>query len=411
MPTIFNIIKCIAVTSIAVAIFLSIPCPSLNAQDIENESPEKWIASLADPLPSVRSSAERAILELGDEVIPFVKEGLQNSNLEIHNRCRILLEKLESQRRKRLAKTFLEAEEGDASLEQFPAWLKFRQFVDDRSVLSRKLFLRMCDNIPLVFENYDFKVEQTGPALKQAARLVLFKEKHSASWETLLIAYLFLADGATKSKEAAEGPLFNSVEILEGVNSISNPENSQVVLKSEFRGIVDGAVARWIKACKERQSGSKQQLPEGTIFNLVYQTANPFLIDDLVVNYDELDKAKKFSFLEIVSRATVGKKGADINRCANWLKKALDDDFVMVNSRFTKRPAEKIEVTAKMLAETLLAELLNKDVENNEPIEFETVWGVYPRSGKAISVIKSQNDRQQLSNKLRVRMEQPKDVE
>ena len=412
MQTVFYIIKYIALSSIPVAIALLIPGPSLNAQDIENESPEKWIANLADPLPSVRSNAELAILKFGDDAIPLVKEGLQNGNLEIHNRCRILLEKLESQRRKRLAKIFLEAAEGDASLERFPGWLKFRQFLDDRSVLSRKLFLKMCDTIPLVFEDYDVKVEQTGPALKQATRLVLVKEKHSARLDTLLIAYLFLADAAAKSKEASQGPLFESVEILEGVNFIADPEHASAVLKSEFRSLVDIAVARWIKSCNDAQSDDgKQQIPDDTIFSLVYQTANPFLIDELVLKYDELDKAKKLDLIEIISRAAKGKKGADIDRCAQWLEKALDDDVVLVNSRFRKRPVEKIEVTARLLAEVVLAELLNKDVEINEPIELEPIFGIYPRSGRGFSVIKSEKGRQQLSNKLRVRLEQAEKVE
>ena len=375
------------------------------AQDTEKESLQQLIESLADPLPSVRSKAEIAIFAAGDEAIPFVKDGLQNGNLEIHNRCRILLEKLESQRRERLSKIFLEAPEGDESLNQFPAWLKFRDFVDDRSVLRRKLFLEMCDGIPLVFENHDFKVEQNSAAFKQAARLVLVKDKHPASWDALLIAYLFLYDSALKSKEGEE-PLFNSVEVLEGVNSISHLEHARVVKSSKYRKIVDGSVARWIKS-----NNDEDQIPEDSIFNLAFATANPFMIDEIVLRYDQLDRKKKLHFFDIVSQATIGKKGVGIDRCVQWLEKALADESILVDSRFRKRPAEKIEVSAKMLAETLLAGQFNKDVENQERIDLEQVFGIFPRSGRGISIIQSEKARNSLSEKIRIRVKQSETVE
>jgi len=395
------------VMSLALAIGLAISVAVSNAQVNESDSVEQWIARLADPVPAVRNNAEREILAIGEDALPLVRQGLRNGNLEIHNRCRTLLEQLETRRKARLAKVFMEAASGDESLKQFPAWQVFEQFAEDQSIESRKLFLKMCDSIPLVFSDYDFKVEQTGPALKQAARLALVKGKHpSATADVLLVAYLFLSDRASKSNESSSEPLFDSVEILEGLNFISNSEHAQVVRQSDFRIVVDAVVARWIKS-----QGENREIPDSTMFSLVYETTNPLLIDDLVRNYDSFDNSMKLNFIDIVSRAVAGKKGAGFDRCIEWFAKTIEDESTVLNSRFQKRPAEKIAVTPKLLAETVLAEILNKDLQSGEKIEFEKIFGIYPRSGKVFLIIKSEKGRQLLSDKLRVRIKPSEPVD
>lgn len=399
--------RCLFVLPVALAISLSFSANMSSAQGSEDVALRQWIGKLADPVPAVRSRAEFEILAIGEGALPLLKDGLRDSNLEVHNRCRSLLEKLEARRKARLSKAFLEAVEGDRVLEEFPAWSLFSEFVGDQSTVTRKLFLKMCDEIPLVFEDHDLKVEQTGQSLKQAARLVLVKAKHpSASVDVLLTAYLFLADRALKTKEPANEQLFNSVEVLEGVNFIANSENAPLVRQSKFRAIVDPAVGRWVMSKKDGQA-----IPDNAMFNLAYVTSNPLLIDELFRSYDMFDKAMKLNFIDIVARSAVGKNGSDFDRCIAWLEKALEDEEVVVNSRFQKRPAEKVEVTPKLLAESILAGLLNEDVENSGPIEFAKIFGIYPRSGKGFLIVESEKDRRLLSDKLRVRMQLSESVE
>lgn len=387
-----------------------VPSLSLFGQVGKEDSVERWISELANPAPTVRENAEAQILALGEEAMPLVRIGLQSSDLEISSRCKFLLDRLEVQRRQRLSKLFLEAAEGDDALANFYAWPEFARFADDQTVLCRKLYLEMCEKIRLVFTDYDFAVDQNGPALKQAARLALIPEKHpSVSSDILLVAYLFLSDRAERSVEqsadAGSGSLFNSVEILEGINFISNSNHASVIRNSKYRKIIDVVVADWVLSRKEAY-----KIPDGTIFKLVYETQNSPLIDSIARNYGDLDRSKKLSFIDIVARAAGQKKSIGLDQCIKWLGKPLADNSTLVNSRFRKNPAEKVEVSAARLAEAVLAKRLASDVENPLSVELEKVFGIYPRSGKGFLIIKSQKDRQLLSEAIRVRMQQPEPV-
>ena len=396
----------LCVAPLALAISVSVFATSANAQGSDDAALRQWIARLTDPDPAMRSEAELEILAIGEEALPQLKESLQDGNLEIHNRCRILIEKLQAQRKARLSKVFLDAADGDAVLEEFPAWASFSEFAGDQSVSTRKLFLKMCDEIPLVFNDYDLKVEQTGPALKHAALLVLVKPKHpSASVDVLLTAFLYLVDRTVSANDPSEKSRFSSVETLQGLNFISNADHAQYVRQSEFRSIIDAAVAKWVISQKDGPG-----VPDDMMFSLGYGTANPLLIDELFRNYGNFDKTGKLNFIDIVDRAVIGKKGAGVDRCIAWLEKALADKEVVVNSRLQKKPANKIEVTPRLLAESIIAAQFNKDVENKGPVKLSKIFGIYPRSGKGFLIVESEKERILLSEQLRVRMQRTETV-
>jgi len=393
--------------SVVFVVALIVPGLVLGAQEVDsanNESLESWIAQLADPNPAIRKTAETRILEHGEEALPAVKAGMRDSSLDIHHRCRILLEKIESARREELSEIFLNAEDDDVRLETYRAWPKFAKFVGSKRVLSRKLFLKMCNELPLLFEAYDFKSVQTAPELKQAARLVLVPDKHAgATPDVLAIAYLFLAEQARLNSKS-EKPLFNNVEVLEAANFISNAENARRIRESDFRKVVDRCVAKWIA-----QKGNAQ-IPENTKLNLIYQTANVHLIDGMERKYDSLNLQGKLGFVDIVYRSSIGKNGSGIDQCEAWLQRPLSDEASAVKTRFRKRPAETVEVSVKNLAEAVFAAMINKEFESEEPIELTKIFGIYPHSERGFLIVESEKGRELLAERLRVRLEQAEKV-
>ncbi|WP_148618924.1 hypothetical protein [Mariniblastus fucicola] len=389
----------------------------MTAQTDDDVSVSQYIERLADPDPEVRDRAETKILALGDAALPLVKAALESSNLEIHSRCRNLLERMEIDRRKRLAKSFLQADAGKESFAHFRAWPKFNKFVngsdsDGSNILSRKLFLKMCLELPLAFEDYDFKSEQSGTALKQAARLTLIPDRHpGVASEVLLIGYLFLADHANRIhaeelRPNGERSLFSDVEVLEAVNFISSSEHAQAIRRSEFREVLDRAIADWIRSeeTNERISGRSR-------VKLIFVTCNPYLIDDEVNRYDALKASEKLGLIDIVAKSSKGKTGVEFARCAHWLKLPLDDESVAISSRLRRRPAEKVEISVQMLAQAVLAGLLNEDLPVEEQIQVENVFGIYPLSGAGFSIIKSETETERFLQLVRVRLRQSKAVE
>jgi len=378
-------------------------CASLHAQkskDIEPDEISNWVSKLGDPDPGIRQNAELVILGLGERALPEVKRGIQSSSLEVNRRCKILFEKIELQRKKRISEIFLADDFDRKELNRFKAWPAFSKFTDSEDVATRKMFLKMCKQIPLVFEEYEIKGERTAAALKQLARLVLVQNKHpGASSESIVMAYLFLVDRAEQANQNSKEPLFGDVEILEAVSFFSNDGHASVGKKSDNREVIDRAVANWIKAKKPFKSSTDESR-----WKLIYRTSNLDLISDLENEYDSMEPEFKLKYVDVVSAAFLKNDEAALSQCWSLLKKPLADEAVVVESRFRRRPAEKIDVSIMLLSETRLSILLKNSGENAEQIELDAVFGRYPLSSTPFSIIKNENDRAALSDRVQARI-------
>ncbi len=389
---------------VVLAIFCAFANLSLAGQENSDQEPnslDQWVSQLTDDSPAKREKAELEILKSGEDALPAIKRGLQNGNLEIHDRCRILLERIERRRKKKFSKDFLDLNTSEEEIGQLNAWPKFRKFAGEDDVLHRKLFLSMCEKIPLLFDNYNFRSQLTAPALKQSARMALVPDKHiNVSADLLLMSYLFVAGQARieQAEDSSASALFNSVEVLEAVNFISNPENASVVRNSEYRLIIDEAVASWLN-----MEVTRDGFPDETKWNLIYQTGNAFLIDQLESRYNSFEISEKLKFLAIVLRAANVNDKSLATRCLKWLSKPMADDSKVLKSRYRKRPAQTVDVTLKMLADAVAAKVVNREAEESEKIELEKIFGDFPLSASGYSILKGEEGVQKLSQRLLTR--------
>ena len=380
-------------------------------EGIENQerSIDQWISQLSDPLPVRRDKAEAAILAFGDAALPALERGLQEGSLEVHDRCQILRQRIARRKRDRISKQFLDPDTKAEELAQFEAWPHFSAFVGKDDVAHRELFLDMCDSIPSIFEDYGFKSELSATALKNSARMTLVPDRHyTASASVLTVAYLFLADLAGKkhAEDSSSEPLFNDVEILEAVNFISNPDNSHIVRNGSYRSIVDEATANWIgvKSVRDR-------LPSELKWNLIFQTRNPALIEQVVAGYDSFSVSEKLKFLDILSVLASEDADTDSATCLKLLAKPMKDESKVLDSRYRKRPAETVVVRVRMLAEAIATNALVREPVEAKKIELEKVFGDFPLSGAGFLVLQGGESREMLSQQLLSRKREREQVE
>jgi hypothetical protein len=368
----------------------------------EADSALALVGKLDDPDPKVREHSEAALLKLGDKAIRALRDGIQNGSLESSHRCVILFEKIEKQRLRRIANIFLAEDADENELARFQAWNSFAEFAGSGDLATRKMFLNMCDQIPSAFEGYDIKGEKTTSAIKQLARLILVPNKHrNASSESLVLAYLFLVQQAEKlHADSNKGDeLFSEVETLEAVSFFSTSPHAVVGKGSGNRKVIDRVVAQWLSATNPFESSV-----DPARFRLIFHTSNLDLIAKLEDEYESLDPNTKLKYIDIVSIAFGSKDKSALQQTWKLLQKPLADKTTVARSRVRRRPAEKIEVTMQLLAESKLAGMLQNSQESEEQIELESVFGMYPMSFKQFSIIKKQNDRQSLSRKVQARI-------
>ena len=382
---------------------------SVNAQDEDSESVDvsALILKLDDVDPKVRERTEAAILKLEEKAIPELRNAIRHSSLEVKRRCVILFEKIELKQQSRIAEIFLAEDFDERELSKFEAWNSFFEFTQSNDVATRKMFLNMCDQIPSVFENYGIKGEQTAQALKQLARLILIPNKHpTAKSESIVLAYLFLVQQAEKVHVDSDEDLFSEVEILEAVSFFSTNQHAIVGKNSSNRKVVDRVVALWVKGKEPFESAT-----DPSRLKLIFHTSNLDLIAELESEYESMEPATKLKYLDIVSRAFSTKDKSALKQTWELLEKPLADEAIVAESRFRKRPAEKVDVSIKLLAESKLAGLLRTSGENAEQIELDSVFGAYPLSLLQFSIIKKQIDRESLSRRVQARIEETNGVE
>ena len=384
---------------------------SENSNGTDTAKVESLVSALGDPDPAIRKNAESAILNLGYEALPEIKAGIQNSNLEVNRRCKILLEKIELQQKKRIADIFLAPEYTGSNRFRFPAWPAFAEFTGSKDLRTRKLFLKMCDQLPAVFKDYGIKGEQTALALKKMSRLILGRGKNrKASSESVVIAYLFLAESAHKANSKNEAhssnanpdaesdePFFSKVEMLEAVTFFSNNNHASVGRYSENRKLIDRALADWVMENVTFEG-------DGSRLKLIYQTSNLNMIADLEEAYESLEPADRLKFVDIVSLAFSKNGKAELDQIRTLLEKPLADESVVVHSRIRARPGEKVDLTVQLLAQAVLAKSLKRCSPSGEPIELESVFGSFPMSHASFSIIKNEKDRELLIDQVQARI-------
>jgi hypothetical protein len=383
----------------ATVCLLALPLFAFQVSDTHGDrSIDQLISQLSDPLPANREKAEAAILAFGDAALPAIKRGLQEGSLEIHDRCQILRQRIVRRKRERVSKQFLDPDTTAKNLAQFEAWPHFSAFAGNDDVSHRELFLEMCDSIPSIFEDYGFKSELSATALKNSARMTLVPDRHyTASASVLTVAYLFLADLAAKkhSESSSLEPLFKDVEILEAVNFISNPDNSHIVRTGSYRSIIEVAAANWI----EKES-VRERLPSDLKWNLIFQTQNPVLIERLAASYDSFSVSEKLKFLDVLSVLASEDSDNASATCIKLLAKPMKDETKVLDSRYRKRPAQMLEVRARMLAEAIATKALSRGSTETKKIKLEKIFGDFPLSGAGYSVLNGGESREMLSQQL-----------
>lgn len=362
-----------------------------------DNSPEQWVSDLANPNPQLRRAAEFHLLAAGSETLPAVRAGMRSFDIEIASRCKVLFERIEIQRRERIAEQFLSENQAAAANDiELKAWPAFKAFADSEDALAKKLFLEMCDELPLVFEDYEIIGEQTAAGLKKSARLIFVGEENAnASAVSRAIAYLFLADLATSRVADDEAKdLFDKVESLEAVHYFSNYSNSEVVRQSDFREIIESCFSKWVK----RQETFKR-ISEEAKYRLIYKTGNRPLMRDLEKDFGSLSVSQKLKFIETVSNATSEEE--DYDSCHKWLKEPLADETVAISTRVRKSPAKKIDVSIGRLAEGILAIAIKRSSKTGEPIKTEAVFGSYPYSSSPFLIVADESEREQMADLLK----------
>lgn len=367
----------------------------------ESDSAVQAVAQLSSSLPSIREKAETELLKMGVKALPAIRDGLRNGNLEVHDRCKILFERIERKRRKQLSERFLDLTSDETELGQFRAWAEFKTFLGQDDLLRRKLFLEMCDGIPLLFKEYDFKLEANAESFKKSARLALVPNQgFSAGSDVLVVAYLFNAQQGRKihSDDASGSDLFSPVEVQEAVNFIANTSNATAVRDSQYRTIIDELVAGWI-----REESAKDGFPEEARWNLIFRIGNSQLVNQLEKEYESFSIDQKLKFLAVILHFTNEKGDSVVTDCLRWLKQPIADESPVMTSRFLKRPAETVKVSVKMLAESVAARLFNRKAEQKEKVELDKIFGNFPISGTDFSLLTSEKSRQMLSQWLQTR--------
>ncbi len=357
-----------------------------------------WIARLADADPDLRKEAEIELLAAGEKALTATRAGSNSSDLEISSRCRILVEKIEKERRTRVSKIFLADEATQDDLIAFPAWAAFRDFNNSEDIETRKLFLRMCKELSSVFVDYKISGEKDAASLKKKARLLLVPgDSYKGSTVAQTIGFLFLSDLAVKSLQGKQPKeLFSMVETLEALRFISNYSNSSMIRDSEFRNLIELRIAEWVSYWE-----SEGRISEEAKLNMIYQTSNLNLIQTLEASYESLSVEQRIRFIDIAYRASSNKKKESWIACRNWLKKPLDDETTAVQSRVRKEPAAKVVVTIKMLAEGVLAKAIKRSAGMGEPVKTEPIFGSFPFSKSAFVIIRKEQERKTLSEYLR----------
>lgn len=391
MKTQFRERMWLQLTALGVLICLSVFAPRATAQDrASNDQPEQWVARLADPDPKLRQEAESKILAAGESSLSAVRAGMKSIEMEVSNRCKILLEKLLLQRRKRISAIFLAEDYEKEDLADFPTWIAFREFVKSEDIAVRKLFLKMCDELPSIFEDYELVDSDDAAALKKHSRLVLVPENNKRlSSVASTIGYLFLADQATKAYSDGDSKdLFNNVETLEAIQHFSGYANARGIRASEFRSVIESRLADWVV-----QWEAAGRVPTDAKFDLIFQTSNMQLVEQLNEKYESLNVEQRMKYIDIVSRATSDKKNDSWLICRKWLKNPLNDETIAVRSRVRKEPAKQIAVSVSMLAEGVMARAIKKSVGTGDPIKVDTVFGSFPLSSTAFAIVRNEKDR------------------
>ena len=371
---------------------------SLAAQESsqQTDSPSRWVSELADSDPQVRRLAEFALLAAAEDVVPALEVGVKSYDLEVSSRSNILLEKIKLRRKRRISKLFLvEDQPADPSL-NLAAWPEFRRFVGSDEIAVRRMFLRMCDELPSVFENYGIRGQQSAAALAKIAAAVLTKGNGSKGDALAAeIAFLFLTDLANEKRDGStSGELFDEAEMGEFVAFFTS-DSSGRWRRIDFEPAFSRLIADWM--LQQKAAGF---VSDSELFRFVHQSGNKALLQRLKDQYDSLDVSLKLKFIDLVTAVVAREKKKDWRGVHAWLKDALVDDAIAIRTRRKKNPSKELTVTVQMLAQGTLAKAIEQSLTTGEPVKSEAVFGSFEFSGTPFLIVAQEQEKKRLNEYL-----------